>query len=214
MRVLLADDHRLVRAGVRALLDQLPGVSEVIEVENGQAALTALRDAPDEDVPDVALLDIAMPGLGGLAVLREVGATRAARVLLLSMYDNDEYVFEALRCGAAGYLVKDSAVEELGMALAAVERGDKYFSPRVSNKMASALAGGRAGAGPALTPRQTEVLRLVARGLSSKEIARELALSLKTVETHRAQIMERLGIHELAGLVRYAMRVGLVDDGA
>jgi DNA-binding NarL/FixJ family response regulator len=205
MRVLLADDHRLVRAGLRALLDATPDIEVVAEATDGEEAMSLIRQLQ----PDVALLDIAMPKLSGLAVLHQVtAAALRTRVLLLSMYDNDEYVAEAIRAGAAGYLVKDAAVEELGLALQALERGDVYLSPAISRKLAQAFSGGRAS--PGLTGRQTEILRLIAQGNSSKEIARDLGLSIKTVETHRTQIMDRLDIRDLAGLVRYAIRSGLI----
>lgn len=206
MRVLLADDHRLVRAGLRALLDTMPDVEVVAEAADGEEALQLVRDLR----PDAALVDIAMPKLSGLAVLHQVtAAALPTRVLLLSMYDNDEYVAEAVRAGAAGYMVKDSAVEELGLALQALARGDVYLSPAISRKLAAAFSGG-GRASPGLTGRQTQILRLIALGQSSKEIARELDLSIKTVETHRTQIMDRLDIRDLAGLVRYAIRTGLI----
>ena len=206
MKVLLADDHRLVRAGLRALLDASPGIEVVAEATDGEEAWQMIQQLK----PEAALLDIAMPKLSGLAVLQNVKASALpTRVLLLSMYDNDEYVTEAIRAGASGYLIKDAAVEELGLALDALERGDVYLSPAISRKLAQAFSGGRAS--PGLTARQTQVLRLIALGRSSKEVARELDLSIKTVETHRTQIMDRLEIRDLAGLVRYAVRTGLVD---
>jgi DNA-binding NarL/FixJ family response regulator len=205
MKVLLADDHRLVRAGLRALLDASPGLEVVGEAADGDEPWQMIQDLK----PDAALLDIAMPKLSGLAVLRNVKAAGlATRVLLLSMYDNDEYVTEAVRAGASGYLIKDAAVEELGLALDALEKGDVYLSPAISRKLAQAFSGGKSS--PGLTARQTQILRLIALGNSSKEIARQLDLSIKTVETHRTQIMDRLEIRDLAGLVRYAVRSGLV----
>jgi DNA-binding NarL/FixJ family response regulator len=206
MRVLLADDHRLVRAGLRALLDEIPDVDVVAEAADGVQAVQLTR----QHQPDIALLDISMPNLGGLAALRQLnGSAPATRVLLLSMHDDEAYVTEAIHAGAAGYLIKDCAVEELTLALHAVARGDCYLSPSVSRKLAQAFKKGAAAA-PALTARQIEILRQVAQGASSKEIARALNLSIKTVETHRAQIMERLGIRDVAGLVRYAVRSGLI----
>ena len=212
LRVLLADDHNLVRAGLRALLQSLPGVEVVAEASDGEEAVRLVLQL----VPSIALLDIAMPRMSGLVALREIRLKApATRVILLSMYDNHEYVTEAIQSGAAGYLIKDAAVHELALALAAVERGDIYLSPSVSRKLAQAFANRaeppREGA---LTTRQTEVLCLVARGLSSKQAARHLNLSVKTIETHRAQIMERLDIHDLAGLVRYAIRNDLIGDEA
>jgi DNA-binding NarL/FixJ family response regulator len=209
LRVLLADDHRLVRAGVRALMDAMTDVEVVAEAASGAEALRLVKELR----PDVAVLDIAMPDMGGLVVLHEImAAALPTRVLLLSMYDNDEYVAEAVRTGASGYLVKDAAVEELELALQALGRGDVYLSPAISRKLALAFSGGRSS--PGLTSRQTQVLRLLALGHSSKGIARELDLSVKTVETHRVQIMDRLQIRDIAGLVRYAVRSGLVDSEA
>ena len=207
MRVLLADDHHLVRAGLRVLLDDMPEVEVVAEACDGEQAVLLTG----QHRPDIALLDISMPKLGGLAALRQLGESApATRVMILSMHDDDGYVTEAIRSGAAGYLLKDCAVEELALALQVVARGDCYLSPSVSRKLALAFKNG-ATAPPVLTARQIEILRQVAQGASSKAIARALTLSTKTVETHRAQIMERLGIRDVAGLVRYAVRSGLIS---
>ncbi len=210
IRVVLADDHQLVRAGLRLLLAGMNQFEVVAEAGDGSEALRliALHN------PSIALLDVSMPGMGGLEALREVRATHPhTKVLLLSMYDNQEYVTDAIQSGAAGYLLKDCAVDELARALAAVARGEIYLSPSVSHQLARAITHPGGGvAGSPLTPRQQEILRLVAGGGSSKEIAQQLGLSVKTVETHRAQIMDRLAIRDLAGLVRYAVRSGLISS--
>jgi DNA-binding NarL/FixJ family response regulator len=210
IRILLADDHQLVRAGLRSLLDSMDGIEVVAEAADGAEALRQIAQL----APDIALLDIAMPGITGIDVLREVRIKHpGTKVLLLSMYDSRDYVTSAIQAGAAGYLIKDSAVVELSQALAAVASGQTYLSPRISRQLAEAISHPvPLGATAELTLRQEEVLRLVARGRSSKEIARELTLSIKTIETHRAQIMDRLDIHDLAGLVRYAVRNGLVSS--
>lgn len=210
IRVLLADDHNLVRAGLRALLDGMPNIEVVAEARDGVEAIRLV----EQTSPSIALLDIAMPGLSGLAACRSIHARfPGTRVVLLTMYDSHEYVSEALRSGAAGYLIKDSAVDELASAIAEVAAGGIYLSPRISRQLARAVATGAQGPGEAgLTARQSEVLSLVAGGRSSKEIASQLDLSVKTIETHRTQIMDRLGIRDVAGLVRYAIRTGLVSS--
>jgi DNA-binding NarL/FixJ family response regulator len=206
----LADDHSLVRAGLRKLLEGLDGVEVVGEAGDGAVALQLIAQLK----PSIALLDIAMPEMTGLAVLRQVCAKHPeTKVILLSMYDNKAYVTEAVQSGAAGYLIKDAAVDELAMAIKAVQLGETYLSPRISRMLVEAFTSPRAAPeASVLTPRQTEVLKLVAQGQSSKEIARLLTLSVKTVETHRAQIMERLKVRDLAGLVRYAIRSGLITN--
>lgn len=211
LRVLLADDHALVRAGIRSLLADLPGVEVVGEAGDGHEALGLVR----ERAPHVLLLDIGLPGLNGLEVAARVAAAHpATRVIMLSMHAHDEYVQGALRAGAAGYLLKDASVPELELALRAVTRGETYLSPAVSKRLVRELVG-RRDAEPrlaeALTPRQREVLQLIAEGHSTKEIAHRLGLSVKTVESHRAQIMERLDIRDVPGLVRWAIRAGLVS---
>jgi DNA-binding NarL/FixJ family response regulator len=211
VRVLLADDHRLVRAGIRALLEQLDAVEVLAEATNGRDAVRLVG----EHHPDVVLMDIAMPELDGLeATARIKMQFPATRVLILSMHAADAYVSEALAAGAAGYMLKDAGAVELGLAVAAVARGDSYLSPAVT-KQVMTVVGGSTNAAPGergrLTHRQREILQLIAEGNSTKGMAQKLDLSVKTVETHRAKLMERLEIHDVAGLVRYAVRIGLVS---
>ena len=211
LRLVLADDHTLVRAGMRALLSELPGVEVVGETGDGREALRLIR----ERKPDIALIDISMPGLNGLEVAARIGHDHpATRVIIVSMHGDDESVRRALVAGAAGYLLKNSDRSELELALRTVARGDTWLSPSLTKRVVKALTqGGQpATGGPlqVLTPRQREVLQLVAEGHSNKEIASRLNVALKTVETHRTELMERLGIHGVAGLVRYAIQVGLV----
>jgi DNA-binding NarL/FixJ family response regulator len=210
IRVLLADDHTLVRAGIRSLLKGLENVEVVGEAGDGQEAVRLAESLR----PDVVLLDVGMPGLNGLDVAaRLVTHDASIRVLILSMHTSEEYVLRALRAGCAGYLLKGSAVAELEIAVRAVARGETYLSPAVSKHVMDDYVrrtGGATDPIDALTPRQREVLQLVAEGNTSKDIADRLGLSFKTVEAHRAQIMERLGLHDVAGLVRFAMRMGLV----
>jgi DNA-binding NarL/FixJ family response regulator len=210
IRVLLADDHTLVRAGIRSLLEGLENVEVVGEAGDGQEAVRLAESLR----PDVVLLDVGMPGLNGLDVAARLATQDASiRVLILSMHTSEEYVLRALRAGCAGYLLKGSAVAELAIAVRAVARGETYLSPAVSKHVMDDYVrrtGGATDPIDALTPRQREVLQLVAEGNTSKDIADRLGLSFKTVEAHRAQIMERLGLHDVAGLVRFAMRMGLV----
>jgi len=213
VRVLLADDHALVRAGIRALLQGLEGVTVVAETGNGAEVLELAR----MHRPDVVLLDISMPGLSGLDVSAQLEQELPeVRVVLLSMHANEEYVLQALRAGAVGYMLKDSATAELELALKAVMQGETYLSPRISKQVVEGYVqrvGADQPASEKLTPRQREVLRLIAEGHSTKGIAHHLELSVKTVETHRAQLMERLQIRDIAGLVKYAIRNGLVTIG-
>jgi len=209
LRVLLADDHALVRAGMRSLLRDIEGVEVVGEAADGGQALALA----ERERPDVVLLDIAMKGMNGLeAAARFRELHPGIKVIILSMHASEEYVLQALRAGAAAYLIKDSATAELELALRSVMRGETYLSPAISRQVVEGYVqrvGAGAGENP-LTPRQREVLKRIAEGRSTKEIAFDLGLSVKTVETHCAQIMERLGIRDVAGLVRYAMRTGLV----
>jgi len=212
IRILLADDHTLVRAGIRSLLTRLPGLEVVGEAADGREALR-LADALR---PDIVVLDVGMPRLNGLEVASRLGAVSPAiRVIILSMHTSEEYVLRALRAGCAGYLLKSAAVSELELAVRAVASGDTYLSPKVSKRVVDDYvlrSGGAADPLDALSPRQREVLQLAAEGHSSKEIAQLLGVSLRTVETHRSQLMERLDVHDLAGLVRFAVRVGLVTS--
>ncbi len=214
MRVLLADDHHLVRSGIRALLESIEGVVVVAETGEGREALQLI----ERHRPDVALLDITMPGLSGLEVAsRAREASPHTRVVILSMHAGENYVAQALRSGVAGYLLKDSAASDLAAALKTVASGGTFLSPKISQQVVAAfLRGEPPPLHPleALSPRQREVLQLLAEGRSTKEIAADLGLSIKTVEAHRAQIMERLNIRDLPGLVRFAIRAGLVSpDG-
>lgn len=212
IRVLLADDHTLLRAGLRALLDELEGIEVVGEASDGREALALLQTVQ----PDILLTDIAMPGLNGLELAARAGeAHPETKVVILSMHSSEEYVCQALRAGAVGYLLKDSGTTELELALRSVARGESYLSPAVSKHIIADYikrTGSESGSTDLLTPRQREVLKLIAQGQSTKAIARTLGISVKTVETHRAQLMERLEIRDVAGLVRYAIRVGLVSS--
>jgi DNA-binding NarL/FixJ family response regulator len=207
--VLVADDHTLVRAGIRSLVESIDGVQVIAESGDGHETLELI----DRHQPDVALLDIGMPGLNGLEVTRRIHeAGCRTKVIILSMHADPTFVIQALRAGAAGYLIKGASVEELPLALQAVARGETYLTPKVSRSVVEAfLRAAESGADPlaGLTGRQREILQLVAEGHSTKEIAARLDVSIKTIETHRARLMERLDIHDVAGLVRFAIRAGL-----
>ncbi|HID21268.1 MAG TPA: response regulator transcription factor, partial [Planctomycetaceae bacterium] len=206
IRILLADDHALFRSGLRALLEKMGDVSVVAEAADGREALQQIKTVQ----PDIAMLDISMPGLNGLEVARQTAEDApAVRVLILSMHSSEQYVVRALRAGAAGYLLKDADIDELERAVRAVARGQTYLDSRVAGAVAEFV---RETAGESeldrLTPRQREILQLIAEGNSTKQIAQLLHVSVKTVETHRAQLMDRLGIYDVAGLVRFAIRAG------
>lgn len=211
IRILLADDHTLVRAGVRALLESLPEVKVVAEAANGHEAL-AFAKAHE---PHVVFMDVAMSGLNGLETTsRLVKDFPDLRVIVLSMHANEEYIWQALRAGASGYLLKSASTAELEAALQAVSRGETYLDPAIARRVIDGYLSGAAQQKSSieqLSPRQREILQLIAEGRSTKEIAFLLNLSAKTVETHRAQLMERLDIHDVPGLVRYAIRQGLVS---
>ena len=207
-RVLLADDHTLVRAGVRRILEAQPGFHVVGEAADGAAALAALGKG---DV-DVLILDLTMPGMDGFEVLRRARSIAPEiRVLVLSMHADAEYVARAVREGADGYLLKDSAVQDLVAAIQAVRAGRAYHSPEVQRDL-SDLVAGRTTHDPLaeLTDREREVLKCVAEGLSTKETAARFEISARTVETHRANLMRKLGARSVAQLVRIAIREGLI----
>ena len=211
VRILLADDHTLVRAGIRSLLESVPGLTVVAESGDGREALELIV----KHRPDVALLDIGMPGLSGIEVARRCAQeSPRTKVIILSMHADATYVRQAMRAGVAGYLLKGAAVVELPFAVESVMRGETYLTPRISQAVVDGyLRDGGDEPTPleALTDRQREILQLVAEGKSTKEIAHLLDLSVKTVETHRTRIMERLDIHDVPGLVRFALRAGLVQ---
>ena len=217
IRILLADDHVLMRRGMRAWLQSMPQVEVVGEASDGREALHLIAKVQ----PDVVLMDIGMPRLNGLEVTLQVTKEfPQVRVLILSMHANEEYVVQALRAGASGYMLKDAEPEELEVALKAVSRGKTYLSPTVSQgvigdylrRIGGATKDTTQGANvpSLLTARQREVLQLIAEGQTTKQIAALLYISEKTVESHRLRLMRQLDIHDIAGLVRYAIRTGLV----
>jgi DNA-binding NarL/FixJ family response regulator len=211
IRLLLADDHTLVRAGIRSLLQTIPGIEVVAEAGDGRQALAVIENQR----PDVVLMDIAMPGLNGLEAVAQVAESFPyVRVIILSMHSNEEYVLRALRAGAAGYLLKDTGPAELELAITAVMKNETYLTPTVSKHVTDYVRRTADEIPPSslerLTPRQREILQLIAEGHTTQEIAHLLELSVKTVDTHRSQLMDRLDIHDIAGLVRYAIRVGLI----
>jgi DNA-binding NarL/FixJ family response regulator len=212
IRVLLADDHALVRAGFRALLQSLPEIEVVAEAGDGREALRLIG----LHQPDVVLMDIGMPGLNGLeAAARITQESPQIRVIILSMHATEEYVLRALRAGAVGYLLKDAGTAELELAVKAVVRDETYLSPAVSKHVIADYVqrvSHKPNSFDQLTPRHREILQLIAEGQTTKEIAQTLNLSAKTVETYRTQLMERLDIHDIAGLVRYAIRTGLITS--
>lgn len=213
-RILLADDHALVRAGIRALLESLPGVEVIGETGDGLEAVEHVR----RDPPDAILLDITLPGLNGLeAAARIAKLDVPTRVLMLSMHASAEYAARALAAGAAGYLNKDSAFDELATALEEIFAGRRYLCCAIDAEQVKQFER-RASAGEseldALTPRQRQILQMVAEGLGTRQIAERLFLSVKTVESHRMQMMQRLGIFDVPGLVRFAIRNGLVPPEA
>ncbi len=205
IRIILADDQLLVREGMRALLDTLPQYEVIAECAEGCAALEAVCRLH----PDVAILDIDMPGISGIEATKQIHAAHPGiEILILSAIDRREIIEQALNAGASGYLHKDFILDELRFALGAVLAGHRYLSPRIQDRLINerddAVSSG-------LTSRQTEILRLVASGQTTKEVARALGISPKTVEFHRSQIMSRIGANDVTALTRYAMQRGLIE---
>ena len=207
IKVMLADDHELVRQGLKTLLER-EGFQVTGEASDGQEAvrlITRLR-------PDVAILDIAMPTLNGVDAAREIGKLPLApKVILLTRHDEDQYVLESLRAGVRGYVLKNQAATDLVQAIRQVSHGNIYLSPRVSKTVVDAFLAKTELPPDPLTSRERQVLQLISEGKSTKEVAGLLGISLKTAESHRARLMQKLEIHETATLVRYAIRHGLVQ---
>ncbi len=204
VRIVLADDHDLVRSGIKALLSMIEGVEVVAEARDG-AELIALADSLS---PDLIMTDISMPGMDGITAISRIRAKHPqARVLVLSMYDTVDFVKRAVANGACGYLMKDAPPFELEQAVRSVMATGSYFSPAIAQRL---LQPSEPTVDDELTHRQVEILRLIAQGRASKEIAFELGLSPKTVDVHRARIMERLRLNDIASLTRYAVRKGLI----
>ena len=213
VRVILADDHVLVHAGIRALLEKLPGVAVVGEAGDGREVLNLVKLRR----PDVVLMDISMPGLNGLdAAARLAREFPAVRVIILSMHSNEDYYWRALKAGAAGYLLKKAASVELETALRRVAHGEIYLSQEISARLLKKfpLHGIIERKSPLeqLTDRQREVLQLIAEGQNTKQIGEILQVSPKTLDYHRMKLMERLNMHDIPGLVRFALRMGLVPQ--
>ena len=212
IKVVLADDHAVVRTGIRAMLESLGGLEIVGQAANGREALAMV----EQHHPDVLLCDISMPEMNGLeATTRIVKEFPNVRVIMLSMHASEEYVWQALKAGATGYLLKDAGAAELDVAIKSVLSGTTYLTPSVSKEVVENYMqrmGDSTTVADLLTPRQREILQLIAEGKSLKEIAALLRISVKTVETHRTLLMGRLDIYDTSGLVRYAMRMGMISS--
>ncbi|NWJ44599.1 MAG: response regulator transcription factor [Chloroflexi bacterium] len=210
LKIILAEDHNLVRAGLIALLHNIPGVTVLAEAANGKEALNLV----EKHKPDVLLTDITMPEINGLELVRKLKQRSNVKIIILSMHSSEEYVWEALDAGANGYLLKDAGISELELAIKSVAIGQSYLSPAVSKHVIGNYirrVNCESSLFEKLTPRQLQTLQLVAEGCTTKQIAEKLNISVKTVETHRTQLMEQLSIHDITGLVRYAVKMGLVS---
>ncbi len=216
VKILIVDDHAIVRQGIRALLDAQDGLEVIGEAENGRDAVKKTHDL----APDVVIMDIAMPILNGLEATRQIKRLRpGVKVLALTMYNEENYIFQILKSGASGYLTKECSAGELIAAIRSVNVGSPYFSPAISRKIMDSYLrdDGEKNAGrepDKLTNREKEALQLIAEGYTNSEIGGFMKISVKTVETHRAHIMNKLDLHDVAGLIKYAIRKGIVmlDD--
>lgn len=212
IKIVLADDHKIMRAGLRSLLEKESDMKVVAEAADGRTAVRMIREA----APDVVIIDITMPDLNGVEATHQILSESAdIKVIALSMHSDEQFVSGMLKAGASGYLLKDCAAEELVHAIRAVISGDTYLSPKIASIVVEdyrrELSKGQIAKAPELTAREREVLQLVAEGETSKRIAARLHVSVKTVEAHRQQIMDKLGIHTVAGLTKYAIRKGITS---
>ncbi|MBM4274980.1 MAG: response regulator transcription factor [Deltaproteobacteria bacterium] len=212
IKVILVDDHQIVRHGLRTLLELEPDMKVVAEADNGRTALNLVQEL----APEVVIMDISMPGLNGIEATRQiVSGVPQVKVIALSMHSDSSYVLNMLKAGASGYLLKDCALEELVKAVHTVVNNKTYLSPGISDIVIKDFIGGWAGSGASafavLTPREREVLQLITEGKTTNQIADCLCVSIKTVEAHRKQVMNKLGIHSVAELTKYAIRQGLTS---
>ena len=212
IRILLADDHKIFRDGLRPLLEKLPGAEVVGEAQDGQEAVAHARELS----PDVVIMDISMPGLNGIEATRQILAGRPeTRVVVLSMHADRRYVLETLRAGAKGYLLKDCAFDELALAIEQVVAGEIHLARQISDGVIQdyirMARQGQDGAFSRLSPREREVLQLIAEGETTKAIADRLCLSVKTIESHRRQLMDKFDLHSVAELTKYAIRAVLTS---
>ncbi len=214
VRIVIADDHSIIRSGLQLLLKSTSEFSVVGEATSGQEAI----DLVAETKPDIAVIDISMPGMGGIEATKVIKQQSAdTKVLILTIHQSEEYVYQMLRAGASGYLLKDAGKEEIFAALRAIASGERFFSPGVSKMMvdefirrANEQDGVKAGSEQVLTTREVEVLKHIAEGMTNQQIADKLFISVRTVDTHRTNMMQKLDIHDTAGLVRYAIEKGVV----
>jgi DNA-binding NarL/FixJ family response regulator len=211
--VLLVDDHTVVRQGLRALLKSEEDIDVVGEAENGRQAVILAKKTP----PDVVVMDVAMPLLNGLEATRQIlKMLPSTKILVLTSYGDEECVEQLMQAGAAGYLIKQTAANDLLKAIREVQRGNAFFSPAIAKRLRDQCREAFSSGQPVkrtteLTSREAEVLQLIAEGFSNKQIAAELTISIKTVEKHRQQVMNKLNIHDVAGLTRYALSKGMVE---